>query len=96
MSAATRMLILWVRIPQGACMFFCCECCVLSGKVLRDGLITRPEESHRLCCVVACDLETLKMTRAWLAFGRSATGKQFKFDVLLHREYIFVSKVFNR
>ena len=26
----------------------CCECCVLSGRGLCDGLITRPEESYRL------------------------------------------------
>ena len=32
--------------------------CVLSGIGLCDGLITRPEESYRLCCVVVCDLET--------------------------------------
>jgi len=31
---------------------------VLSGRGLRDELITRPEESYRLCCVVVCDLET--------------------------------------
>ena len=24
-------------------------------------LITRPEESYRLCCVVVCDLETSRM-----------------------------------
>ena len=35
-----------------------CECCVLSGRGLRDELITRPEESYRLWCVVVCDLET--------------------------------------
>ena len=28
-----------------------CECCVLSGRVLCDELITRPEESYRLWCV---------------------------------------------
>ena len=34
------------------------ECRVLSGRGLCDELITRPEESYRLCCVVVCDLET--------------------------------------
>jgi len=29
----------------------------LSGRGLCDELITRPEESYRLCCVVVCDLE---------------------------------------
>jgi len=33
----------------------------LSGKGLCDELITRPEESYRLCCVVVCDLETSRM-----------------------------------
>ena len=56
-SEATRLLRLWVRIPPGAWMSFCCECCVLSGRDLCDELITRPEESYRLWCVV-CDLET--------------------------------------
>jgi hypothetical protein len=36
---------------------------VLSGRVLCDGLITRPEESYRLWCVVVCDLETSWMRR---------------------------------
>jgi len=34
---------------------------VLSGRGLCDELITRTEESHRLCCVVVCDLETSRM-----------------------------------
>jgi len=42
-------------------MFVCCECRVLSGRGLCDELITRPEESYRLCCVVVCDLETSRM-----------------------------------
>jgi len=41
-------------------MFACCECCVLSGRGFCDELITRPEESYPLCCVV-CDLETTKV-----------------------------------
>ena len=35
--------------------------CVLSGRGLCDELITRPEESYRLWCVVVCDLETSRM-----------------------------------
>ena len=33
-----------------------CECCVFSGRGLCDGLITRPEESYRVClslCVIS-------------------------------------------
>ena len=42
--------------PYGG-MDVCRECCVLSGRGLCDGLITRPEESYRLWRVV-CDLGT--------------------------------------
>jgi len=33
----------------------------LSGRGLCDELITRPEGSYRLWCVVVCDLEASKM-----------------------------------
>jgi hypothetical protein len=59
-SNAARLLRSRVRIPPGAWIFVCCECCVLSGS-LCDELITRPEESYRLCCVVVCDLETSRI-----------------------------------
>ena len=50
-------------------MFACCECCVLSGRGLCDGLITRPEESYRLWRVVVCDQETSRMRRLKPATG---------------------------
>jgi len=56
-------------------MFVCCECCVLSGRGLCDEMITRPEESYRLWCVVLFDLKTSRMRRPWPALGRSATKK---------------------
>jgi len=49
---------------------------VLSGRVLCDELIARPEESYRLWCVIVCELETSRMRRLWLALGRSATAKK--------------------
>ena len=57
-------------------MSLCCECCVLSGRGLCDALISRPEESHRLCCVVVCDIEFSRASRPWPALGCSATGKK--------------------
>jgi len=42
---------------------------VLSGRGLYDGLITRPEESYRLWCVVVCDQETSRMRRLKPATG---------------------------
>ena len=56
--AKVIVLRLWVRIPPGAWIFVCCECCVLSGRGLCDGLITRSEESYRMWRVVVCDQET--------------------------------------
>jgi hypothetical protein len=47
-SAAARLLGLWVRIPPRAWMNVSCECCMLSGRGLCVGLITRPEESYRV------------------------------------------------
>jgi hypothetical protein len=51
----------------------CCECCVLSDRGTCVGLITRPEESYRACCVSECDRETLIMkgpSSCVLAAGR--------------------------
>jgi len=62
-SSTARLLRSWIRIPLGAWMFVCCECCVLSGSGLCDGLITRPEESYRLWHIVMCDQETSKTRR---------------------------------
>jgi len=80
-STAARLLRLWVRIPPGAWMFVCCECCVLSGRGLCDALITRPDESYRLWCVVVCDLEISRMSRPWPSLGRSATGNKQTYTV---------------
>ena len=63
-SSAAGLLRLWVRIPPGAWIFVCCECCMLSGRGLCDGLITRPEESYRLWRVVVCDQETSRNEEA--------------------------------
>ena len=67
--------------PTGAWMFVC-ECFVLSGRGLCDGLITRPEESYRLWCVVVCELETSTMRRPWPTGGCGAKRKNKSlFDV---------------
>jgi len=39
---------------------------VLSGRSLCDELITRPEESYRLWCVVVCDLETSRICSPYI------------------------------
>jgi hypothetical protein len=65
-SSAARLLRSWVRIPPGAWMSVCC---VLSGRGLCDGLITRPEESWRWWRVVVCDKETSKKRKLKPATG---------------------------
>ena len=69
--------------PTGAWMFVSCQCCVLSGKRLCDELITRPEESCRLWCVVVCDLETSRMRRPLPAGGCCAKKKSFRYRLTL-------------
>jgi hypothetical protein len=63
-SSAACLLRLWVRIPPAAGIFVCCECWVLSGRGLCDGLVTRPEESYWLWRVVVCDQGTSKNEEA--------------------------------
>jgi len=75
-SAAARPPRLFVRIPPGPLMSVYCECCVLSGRGLCDELITHPEESYRLWCVVVCDLETARMRRSWPTGGCCAKRKK--------------------
>ena len=63
---AAHLLRSWVRIPPGVWIFVCCECRVLSGRGLCDELITRPEESYRLWCVVVRDLETSRICTPYI------------------------------
>jgi len=52
---------------------------VVSSRGLCDELITRPEESYRMCCVVVCDLENLKNEEVMTRVGsqRHRVEKQF-------------------
>jgi len=68
-------------------MFVCYECCVLSGRGLCDELITRPEESYRLWCVVVCDLENLKNEEAMTRVGSQRHRK--KGHLLIHVHNFF-------
>ena len=64
-STAARLLRSSVRIPPGAWMSVCCECCVLSGRGPCEQLINRGFESHRghgclsVVSVVCCQVEVL-------------------------------------
>ena len=57
---------------------------MLSGRGLCDELITRPEESYRLCCVVLCDLETSRMGAPYIYdISRLRVNSEFKVLKLL-------------
>ena len=75
-SAASRLR---VRIPPGAwlCVYF--ECCVFSGRGLRDGPIPSLEQSCRLWCVVVCDLGISRRRRPWPALGCCGQRKKIVF-----------------
>jgi hypothetical protein len=78
-SSAARLVRLWVRIPPGAWMFVCCECCVLSGRGVCDGLITRLEESCRLWRFEEAKTlyRAVKIRAKWVVTPRQeATNKQ--------------------
>jgi hypothetical protein len=53
-----------------------CLLCVLSGRGLCDELITRPEESYRLCRVVVYDQETSYDKEAIACAGLQSQRKQ--------------------
>ena len=54
---------------------------MLSGRGLCDELITRPEESYRLWCVVVCDLEKLKNEEAMTRVGSHKKSVFVNYDV---------------
>ena len=61
---------------------------MLSGRGLCDELITRPEESYRLCCVVVCDLETSRMGAPYIYDISRLRVKKF---IIIKQEFTFRS-----
>jgi len=59
---------------------------VLSGRGLCDELITRPEESYRLWCVVVCDLETSRMGAPYIYDTSSLRVNDLTFILLTWRK----------
>jgi hypothetical protein len=60
---------------------------VLSGRGLCDELITRPEESYRLCCVVVYDLETSRMGAPYVYDIRSLRVNDLTLILLTWRKW---------
>jgi hypothetical protein len=69
-------------------MSVCCACCVLSGRGLCDELITRPEESHRLGCVVY-GLENFMNEEALTPWAMSRQKQICKFQVFCFKNSIY-------
>jgi len=68
-------------------MFVCCVCCVLSGRGLCDKLITHPEESYRLWCVVVWSRNVVN-EEAIARVGPQRYGRRKK--VLQGRQLMFL------
>ena len=75
--------------PTGG-MDVCRECCVLSSRGLCDELITRPEETYRLWCVVVCDQETSWMRRPWPTGGVATNEKEKYTYIWVFYIYIYI------
>jgi hypothetical protein len=74
-------------------MFVCCECRVLSGRGLCNELITRPEKSYRLWCVVVCDLENFNNEEAMTCVGSQGHKKNLSLQSCLVSQ-VYVPLVF--
>ena len=70
-SVAPRLLRLWVGIPPEALMFFCYECCVLSGRGLCDELITLQKQ----------DVATGFVNCFWVTEKNVGLGRNFTLPV---------------
>jgi hypothetical protein len=66
-------------------MSVCCECCVSSGRGLCDELVTRSEESYRVC---VCDRDASIMRRSWPTGGCCAMGEKKRINCLQLSRYL--------
>ena len=72
---------------------------MLSGSGLCDELITRPEESYRMYCVVVCDLETSRMGAPYMydisRLRVNAEGNYCTFGTIIvcTPTYVFVAQL---
>jgi hypothetical protein len=61
---------------------------VLTGRGLCDELITRPEESYRLCCVVVCDLETSRIGAPYINDISGLRVNDLTLNLLMWRKFL--------
>ena len=63
---------------------------MLSGRGLCDELITRPEESYRLWCVIVCDLETSRIGAPYIYDISNLRVKGKLTEVIAYKLAIFL------
>jgi hypothetical protein len=70
------------RNRQGAWMSVSCDCCVLPGRGLCDGLITRPEEFYQVCVIecIRCNNDPLHLQ--WVLTKRSLWIKDIRTSMI--------------
>jgi hypothetical protein len=77
------------KIPPGAWMSVCCECCVLSGRGVCDEQDPRPEESYRVWRVLSVWSRNLEkwggLAPLW---GCGAIGKKIIFIIIWFLFYV--------
>ena len=88
--AVARLLRLWFESHRehglgGGGTHRCLSVVCFKVRGLCDELITCPEESYRLWCVVMCDLQTSRIRRPWPEFGCRATKKISELYELCHK-----------
>jgi len=75
-------------------MSVCCDCCVLSGRGLCDGLITRSEESYRLWCTFVSDLENLMNEETLAQWGGGAVVGLLRQKITFKANNIYTTGLF--
>ena len=81
-STAARYMGLRVRIPPGAWQSVNCDRCVMSSTGICDRLISRPDESYRVCVCVCVSLSVIKgdnnlyVCNRWVNRGKDKVSKK--------------------
>ena len=89
-------------IPLRACIFICCVCCVCCvGSGLCDELITRSEESYRVCvCVCVCVSNCVwprnlnneaAYARVWLLRHKKKSAETYHLQLYNAKQYNTIS-----
>ena len=69
-----------------------CECCVLSYRSLCDMLITHPEESYRLWCVISSAKKNHNVI-AWDQITKSGSKNEPGSYICYHSVFLFLCQL---